>query len=204
MIFVRDDDVLLKSSSYADPLERFKQVHRWICEVPDKVLHIPAILVTEIQEFPEAIEYIKEETAEGRMRLEIHGLKHVDYAKLDAYAVRQELKECQVFLNREFNVSATTWYTPWGANAAYLYEAAEAVGLKLVDCSNINKLAGRYGMVQQLKDGHDPIKFLDGKEIFMHWWEGGMRLKRVLEAIKHGSWVEAVKANKDTGLFDET
>jgi len=191
MIYVRDDDVLLPSSSWGSPFLRFKQIHEWILEVPEYVVHIPAILVTEIQGFPEAIAYIKEQTADGRMQPEIHGLEHIDYGKLSLHEVKDHLKQCTQFLLDAFDIHPTIWYTPWGANSPVLQEAATDLGLKLTDCSNINKLSGRYGMVQQLKDGHDPRKFLEEKEIFMHWWERGERLQRVLKAIKAGSWEAA-------------
>jgi hypothetical protein len=69
------------------------------------------------------------------------------------------------------------------------------MGLEMVTCEHINKMNGRYGVIQQLMDGHT-VDYLDGDEIFMHWWEGGSRLKRIIEVAKHGSWDEAVKHNK--------
>ena len=196
MIYVRDDDVLLRSSSYKDPFAHFRTVHNWILET-DKLLHVPAILVTEIQDFPACIEYIKNETSEGRMRPEIHGLNHIDYAKLPLVEVKNHLGQCKQALWTWFKATPTKWYTPWGANAPHLYEAAREYGLQLVDCSKINKLAGRYGIVQLAKDGHDLEKFLHEGEIFFHWWEGGMRLKRVIEVLKHGSYQAAKAANGD-------
>ena len=80
MIYLRDDDVLVSSSS-SQGLKRFKQIHNWVAEVPG-ILHIPTILVTEIQQFPEGIEFVREETAKGKMRPELHGLEHIDYNKL--------------------------------------------------------------------------------------------------------------------------
>ncbi len=204
MIGVRDDDVLLASSSYENELNRVKQIHEWICEVPDRMIHIPTILVTEIQEFPEAVEWVRQETAEGRMLPEIHGFEHVNYAELDYETVVNQLEYCAGWIRRKFDYEATRWYTPWGAGedeaGAHLRPAAEAVGLTMVTCKSINKLNGRYGVVQELKDGRD-LSYLDNQEIFMHWWTGGARLKRVVEVAKHGSWEEAKAANKK--LFRE-
>ncbi len=199
MIRVRDDDVLLGSSSWEDELGRLKQVHAWICEVPEKFIHVPAILVTEIQEFPECIEWIREETAEGRMLPEIHGWSHKDYASLTPAEIVLELRDCKEFIRKEFNHTATKFYTPWGAGAdvrgKHIRGAAAAVGLEMVTCEKINKMTGRYGVIRQLMDGHT-VDYLDGDEIFMHWWEGGARLKRIIEVAKHGSWDEAAKHNK--------
>jgi len=199
MIRVRDDDVLLSSSSYSDELGRLKQIHDWICEVPDTLIHVPTILVTEIQEFPAAIEYIRKETAEGRMLPEVHGLSHKDYASLSSVEIVFELTQCKEFIHRQFNHVATKFYTPWGAGAdergKHIKGAAISVGLEMVTCENITKLQGRFGVCQELRNGRD-ISYLDGDEIFMHWWEGGSRLKRVVEVAKHGSWEEAKKANR--------
>ena len=198
MIRVRDDDVLLSSSSYDDELGRLKQIHDWICEVPDWMIHVPAILVTEIQQFPEAIEWVRQETLEGRMLPEIHGFEHINYAELEYDTIVNQLEYCRGWIRRKFDYEPTRWYTPWGAGedeaGAHLRPAAEAVGLTMVTCKNIN-MNGRYGVVQELMDGRD-LSYLDNQEIFMHWWEGGARLKRIVEVAKHGSWKEAEKANR--------
>ena len=200
MIRVRDDDVLLPSESYSSELGRLKQIHEWICEVPDRLIHVPAILVLEIQEFPEAIEWIRQETLEGRMLPEIHGLSHKDYAAMTEKEIVAELNVCRDWIDYKFGWQATQFYSPWGAGAdmrgAHIRSAAESTGINLVTCEDITKLCGRYGVVQELMDGRD-IDYLEGKEIFLHWWEGGSRLKRVVEVIKHGNWAEAVKHNKE-------
>ncbi len=188
-IRVRDDDVLINSSSWDNPLGRFQQVHEWCLRSP-LVMHVPSILVTEIQQFPEAIDFIKAETKRRKMEPEIHGLSHIDYAKLPTAEVQDHLKTCKDWIYQNLDYTPTKWYTPWGANAKHLYEAAELEGLELIDCSNILKMNGRFGVVQNLKDGHDPIRFLLGKEIFMHWWEGGQRLNRIMSALVNGFYRE--------------
>lgn len=188
-IRVRDDDVLIGSSSWDNSLGRFQQVHNWCLRSP-LVIHVPSILVTEIQQFPEAIEYIKAETKRNKMEPQIHGLSHIDYAKLPIEEVKEHLKICKDWINNNMDYLPTKWYTPWGANAAHLYDAAQEEHLELIDCSNLLKLNGRFGVIQALKEGHDPIRFLLGKEIFMHWWEGGQRLNRVMSAIINGFYQE--------------
>ncbi len=199
MIRVRDDDVLIPSSSYENELGRLQQIHEWICEVPDTLIHVPAICVLEIQEFPEAIEWIRQETAEGRMLPEIHGLSHKNYAVLTEKEIVAELNVSRDWIAYKLGHEPTKFYTPWGAGADEVGEhigpAAASTGIEMVTCEHINKLCGRYGVVQELMDGRD-ISYLDDDEIFMHWWEGGSRLKRVVEVIKHGSWEEAKKHNK--------
>ena len=200
MIRVRNDDVLLSSESYSSELGRLKQIHEWICEVPDTLIHVPAICVLELQEFPEAIRFIRKETMEGRMLPEIHGLEHKDYADLTEKEIVAELSVCRDWIFGKFGHLATKFYSPWGAGAdmrgAHIGPAAASIDIELVTCEDITKLCGRYGVVQELMDGRN-IDYLEGKEIFMHWWEGGSRLKRVVEVIKHGSWAEAVKHDKE-------
>jgi peptidoglycan/xylan/chitin deacetylase (PgdA/CDA1 family) len=198
MIYLRDDDVLVGSSGHEDSFKKFQQVHRWICET-DKLLHIPAILVTEIQAYPECIAYIKEETRKGRMSPEIHGYKHIDYGKLSYDEVVDHLRRCKNFIGEQFDITAKTWYTPWGANSPTLQQASAECGLILVDCSNLNKLNGRYGVIQEAKEGKNIAKLFDKKEIFYHWWQGGLRLKRMVEILKHGS-IEAAMEHTE-GIF---
>jgi len=203
-IRVRDDDVLLSSSGGGDEFGRFKQVHEWLCEVPDVFIHVPAILVTEIKSFPECIAYIKKETEEGRMLPEIHGLSHKDYAALTTKEIQNELNYCRDWISSQFGNEPTRFYTPWGAGAdvrgAHIGPAAKEIGLQMVTCERINKLQGRYGVCQHLKDGKE-LSYFAGGEIFMHWWEGGSRLKRVVEVAKHGSWENAKHHNSK--LFRE-
>lgn len=208
MIRVRDDDVLIGSSSHPDPLAEFKRVHKLICE-SSRLIHVPAILIHHnistgspgIVDFPGAVEFVQEKTDDGKMLPEVHGWQHIDYAKLSTAEVVDDLKRCQDFILKHFGRMATKWYTPWGANAPHLYEAANHVELELVDCSAINKLQGRYGVVKRLSDGKS-IDYLEGDEIFMHWWQGGSHLRRVVEVLKHGTWAKAVEANEGNGLFE--
>lgn len=204
MIRIRDDDVLIGSKSTTNPLKKFQMVHEWVCEAPETLIHVPTILVTEIQEFPDAIEFIRQETAEGRMIPEIHGLEHIDYAALKHDEIVNHLEYCKGWIKKKLGCDTSKFYTPWGAGAdergAHIRPAAAAVGLELVTCENINKMNGRYGVIQELKDGNT-LKYLEGKEIFLHWWENVTRLKRIVEVIKHGSWEAAKAANKQ--LFRE-
>lgn len=197
-IRIRDDDVLVGSSSTNDPLKKFQMVHEWICEVPDTFIHVPTILVTEIQEFPEAIEYVRQETAEGRMIPEIHGLEHINYADLEEDEIVNHLEYCKEWIRKNLGREPTRFMSPWGAGAdskgEHIHTAANKVGIEVVTCENLTKLKGRYGVVQELKDGRN-ISYLDGGEIFIHWWESPGRLRRVIDVIKHGSWEEAKRMN---------
>ena len=123
MIYVRDDDVLVNSSAYTDkrktPLERFKQIHRWICDTP-KLLHVPTLVVEPLMSHPEAVEFICSETEAGRMKPQIHGYEHIDYDQLSSNQVTEHLIKCKNFFWDQFGLVPTKWYTPWGANSSRL------------------------------------------------------------------------------------
>lgn len=195
MIYIRDDDVLLSSNGFNDPVVRLKQIHGWICESP-KLMHVPTILCSEIQAFPEAIEFVKEETHAGRMMPQLHGWKHIDYKTLPLVDVKNHLDDSKNWMMDNLNVSPTRWYTPWGANAPHLYTAANECGLKLIDTSGIIELAGPNGVLATLKRGV-PIDYLDKREIFLHWWQRGLRLWRLALIAKHGSWQAAEAAKPE-------
>jgi peptidoglycan/xylan/chitin deacetylase (PgdA/CDA1 family) len=196
MIFVRDDDVLVNSSGYTDkrktPLERLKQIHRWICDTP-KLLHVPTLVVEPLMAHPEAVKFIREETEAGRMAPEIHGFQHIDYGKLKKDKVIVDLMVCKEFLLKEIGVEAKKWYTPWGGNSSTLRQCASQCGLELIDVSDINPPSA---IMRRANAGENIEVFMEGKEIFVHWWERGMRLKRIIEILKHGS-VEAAKQAND-------
>ena len=170
MIIIRNDDVLLSSSraEYSNAFERFKHVHEVICR-SDRFLHVPAILTEEIQEFPEAIAYIQQETAQGRMKPQLHGLRHIDYGQLSEEEVSEHLLySCGWFIDN-LGYLPTKWYTPWGANQPHLHSAAEGFNMKAIDCSNTIKFKGRYGVTQLLSEGKE-VSYFDKQEIIMHWW----------------------------------
>lgn len=135
---------------------------------------------------------------------EIHGLEHKDYASLTFMEIVLELRECKEWIFNKFGYEATKFYTPWGAGAdargSHIDRAAAFVDLEMVTCEKIIKLKGRYGVLQELKNGRD-INYLDGNEVFLHWWESVGRLRRMIEVIKHGDWKSAKAKNKQ--LFRE-
>jgi len=195
VIYIRDDDVLLSSKGFSDPVIRLKQIHSWILESP-KLMHVPTILCSEIQGFPDAIKFVKEETLAGRMMPQLHGWEHIDYAKLHLSAIKTHLEDSKHFMIDNLNVCPTRWYTPWGANAPHLYVAAKECGLKLIDTSGIIELGGPTGVLINLQNGV-PIDYLDGREIFLHWWQRGLRLWRLALVAKHGSWQAAKDAKPE-------
>lgn len=185
MIFIRDDDVLMRSRepAHADAFSMFKRIHEIIQTKDDKVFHIPAILVTEIQSYPECIEYIARETEAGRMSPQIHGFQHIDYSKLPGDVVARDLAHCIKFNTDNFGVRPTKFYTPWGKKSNAILEACNVLDLEMVDTSYCRKLYGRYGAWQMIKKGHDINEEWAGQDIIIHWYADAERLEEVLKRI---------------------
>ena len=174
MIRVRDDDILNHSSGHKDSFARFKKVHKII--VDGGALHVPAILVTEIQDFPEALHFIRAEREAGRMEVQWHGMSHVDYGLKTSSEIQEDIIKSQIFFRDNFGAEFTKFYTPWGADQAHIREACEMHSIEMVDCSKI------------VECGHisrDPEKYR-GKdvEILIHWWAGAGRLERALKDLR--------------------
>jgi hypothetical protein len=192
-IRIRNDDVLVHSSGFAGrEFNRFKGFHEVICQDMEHFMHVPAILATEIQEFPECVEFIKMETAAGRMFPEVHGWQHKDYAKLSAAEVTGELVLAKQFVQDTFKCYPTIWYSPHGAGAdkhgAHLADAALQAGLTLVTCANMILPARIVNDVRAARDGKITVEMLAskwaGKEILRHWWEGVGALNESIKFFK--------------------
>lgn len=180
-IRIRDDDVLISSKGFAGrEFARFKGFHNVVLQDPKHFIHVGAILTTEIQEFPECIEFIKQETAAGRFLPETHGLKHIDYANLSFDEIGEHLNICRKFIQDNFNYNPTIFYSPWGAGAdargAHIRPAAAAVGFQLVTCEHMIHPHRLVEDVNLAKEGKVLSSSLltkwEGKEILRHWWEG--------------------------------
>jgi hypothetical protein len=227
MIRVRDDDILVPSREWPDPFKRFSRIHRWIAEVPEHFVHVPAILTEEIQQFPQCIEYVKSEAKAGRMILELHGFHHeIDYQRRSVEDCADDLEKAMSWMNKHLDVVPKIWYTPKGAGrfplreyhtqdkfdeltaqAKIMREAAARFNLEVVSEFD-NKMEGRDGVCRHLMDGRsvealsNTRKIANGnKEISTHWWSRGIRLKRVIEAVKHGSWANAMRIEPE--LFND-
>jgi len=203
MIYLRDDDVIVRSGSYRSEFERFARVHRWTLEAEGSLLHVPTIVVegtpgsAGLQDYPECIEYIRGETEAGRMAPELHGMFHIDYAAESAETVVQHLEEGSEWMEKNLSRRPRFWYTPWGADNELLRELAKQCGLEL---RGVNRKLMLPAVTGKLRSGELEIEELDDREVMMHWWEGGKRVLRLAKSIAHGSWEKAAQA--DPELFN--
>ena len=192
MIRLRDDDVLVPTRSYPSSFARFRRIHEWLKICPS-IIHVPTIVTQEIEAYPGCIEYIRTETAAGRMEPQLHGVLHIDYSALPIERVRDDLLRGIEWMLIHLGVSPSIWYTPWGSTQETLRAAAASVGLELVGVE-------RHWMIDRvnarLRSGDETVESLQGREVFFHWWGGGLRVLRLAHAINHGSWAAAAKAER--------
>lgn len=218
MIILRDDDVLVKSSQWADPFGRFRQQHEWTL-VADNVLHVPTILVNDLKKFPECIEYMQKEIEKGNMKPQLHGLEHWDYSqktpKQAAHKhlrhptkekwtdkeirsakewIKEHLQEAIKEFEKMFGYRPTRWMTPWGANLPHMKEVSNSLGITL---TGVSEVAHLDEAVRKLSEGVITFENLEHRDVFFHWWSGGLRVLRFCTAAQEGSWAEAVKKNPE-------
>lgn len=204
MLRIRDDDILVPSHAW-DPFVRFRQVHEWILPHKGKVLHVPAILMSEIQDFPDCIQYIRENVANGTMEPQVHGLKHIDYSRLALpkeklpshgaidlaifsdeeinhhyQTVQTHLATAKGWILEQFGYEPHTWYTPWGADNFVLREAATSVGLKLVGVTRKDFLHRVY---QELQEGKVTVDQVKDRELLMHWWDPNVPVESMCREV---------------------
>ncbi len=197
MIRIRDDDVLVHSKKWPSELKRVQQLHRWMIEVPEHFIHVPTILVKDIQDFPEAVAFIEEETKEGRMLPEIHGLEHIDYGALSPSVIVDHLEQCLTWFHDTLDYTPTKFYTPWGAMDEDIQASSNSLGLTAVGVDvywSLEKTTARLRKTTMPDE-------IQGEEIFMHWWSRGLRLKRLVMAVKYGSWKAAAQAEECKEFF---
>ena len=208
-LLVRDDDILVHSREFnGREFDRFKGAHDLICQAGGKLLHAPAILVSEIQDFPQCIDYCKAETDAGRMQLELHGYQHVDYASLSPAEVSEHLDKSLEWFNLTFNKLPTRWYTPFGAGAdergAFLNDISSAFGLTLYGVDTERPQSSGVKITQQIthtvRDLRNGLSFDDlcsvRDDTLYHFWQRGSKLERLVEVAKYGSWADAAIFNK--------
>jgi len=189
-IRIRDDDVLVPSRQWPDSVKRFKGFHNIITQDPKHFLHVATILVTEIQQFPEILPFLRDEMNAGRIELQLHGLKHIDYGQVREHLVVEDLQYSKQWMLDHLGVLPKKWYTPWGASQDHLHRAAASVDLELIDCSKIHHPSELGLDVRGNKArarGYNNVELLrkwEGVEILRHFWEGVGALNESIQYFK--------------------
>jgi len=193
LIRVRTDDVLVHSDSMKGAeFEKWRKHHRWVLEAPAYFYHVAAILCKDIQDFPKAIDYIRQEVAEGRLGLDLHGWEHIDYSKIPQEQIEEHLEKSFEFFLKTFNCLPSRWATPWGNNSEGIKKAArkysiavEGVTDPVIDQSQAVNIVHHFNSITPLL----------GKVIMVHWFERGLKLWRIIQTAKYGTWTKAEAAH---------
>jgi len=156
---VRDDDVLVASSTYKSVFNRFVRIHEII--VANNGVHVPAILCNSIMEFPDCIDFVRHETSRRRMIPELHGWNHINYDTFSEKELEDDLCQCIAWFEDNLWVKPSIFYPPWGSNSPLLQEVAARHGLVLVDCSN---------MISPTQVVNNPGLYGACTELAIHWW----------------------------------
>lgn len=195
LIRVRTDDVLVHSEPMKGrEFQKWRKHHQWVIEGPSYFYHTAAILCKDIQDFPEAIEYIKKEVAEGRLGLDLHGWEHIDYGRLEREEIGLHLEQSFEFFLKTFNCLPYRWATPWGANSENIRKAARQYSLIV---EGVRDPVVDQGVAVSMVQQADSIDPMIGKVIMVHWFERGLKLLRIVQTAKYGSWKLAELANPE-------
>ena len=179
MITVRDDDVLLPSSQFPNPMLRFKQVHEII--VAAGAHHVPGILCGEFRHVPGAEEYVREKMAAGEMTPQVHGWAHRAYHTYPTHRIVHHLNLCLDYFDETWQIRPTKFFTPWGGDSPEIRQACAAVSLEWVGCDDM--VTPRR--IKQHPKGWVGKAQTQDIELFIHWWEGGPgRLETSLKMLK--------------------
>jgi hypothetical protein len=195
MLTVRIDDILGTSSQWQgrrNPPYRFAQISRWLAQT-ENITHMPTIVVQEIKSWPETINLIRDEAAEGRMSPQIHGWQHIDYNKLGEAEIERHLDQCLEWFSRELSYRPCIWATPWGAESPKLTHCASKFSLEI---QGVKKVATPGGFIEWSKT-HNVNDWDSSIPAFCHWWNRGNRLLKIVEIVKYGSYREATKQRPD-------
>lgn len=202
MIRVRTDDVLVTSEPMrGKEFQKWRKHHLWLQECPKLFYHTPAILCRDIQQFPQAIEYIQNEQREGRLRCDLHGWEHdpvgksgkKGYGKLAIKEIEERLEKCMEWFETTLDDVPVRWLTPHGACSPQIIEAANTFGL-IVETTDPPVIDQKIAEPLVRKHGIEVIK---DKVIMVHFWERGLRLLRIALIAKYGSEREAKKHRPD-------
>jgi len=199
MIRIRIDDVMCDSSQYSKgrdkAIARFEQMHRWFTQAPNKILHVPTIIVKDIQEYPETICLLKREVKQMRMFPQIHGYEHLDYNKLTEEEIKNHLELCIEWFQDVLEFHPTIWITPWGSESEMLSRVARSLFLQV---EGVRHCITPGVAVKVAKE--KGIDALNGRTVMEHWWKKGLNLLRLSDIARLGSYEAAVKWDKETRL----
>jgi peptidoglycan/xylan/chitin deacetylase (PgdA/CDA1 family) len=175
-------------------LQKFRKHHQWCLEARELFYPTAAILCTEIQQFPEAVDYVRSELDEGRLMIDLHGWEHIDYSPLTQEEIEEHLEKSFEYLLKTFNCLPIRWATPWGSNSEPIQQACRKFSLSWEGVAP--PIIDQGPAMVKVKEAGS-IECLQGRIIMAHWFERGLKLYRIVQTGIHGSWEDAAKAHPE-------
>ncbi len=194
-MILRNEDVLKNTPGKYEgkEVDRFKFINKMVNETNSKLVHRPTILCTEIMDYPEAIEYIKEQGPLGTMEVELHGWKHIDYVHKGKGEIEDMLKQCQDWFDTHLGFQFTMWATPWGGDTPTAREVCQEMGIALESTQSM--MHGTGSIVDHFRSG-GKYSTVATCNILFHWWSRGVNVFRLCDILKYGSYEAAAKADE--------
>jgi hypothetical protein len=191
---IRFDDILWATG---DPkvkgkeFQKFKKHINW-CKDIDVPL-APAILCQNIEEFPECLQYVREQTWEGVMHPDLHGWTHGPYGDLSVPEISKHLERALEWFDANLGVMPIRWVTPHGANSHAIQAAAQKYDLIVEDTGY--PVIDQKAADSRLRETGD-VTLLDDRVLMVHWYEKGLRLYRIAKVIQYKNIPDAIEASK--------
>lgn len=197
-MILRNDDVLKHTPGKYEgkEVDRFKFIDRMIADTRGKLIHRPTILCTEIMDYPEAIEYLRDLGPDSITDVQLHGWEHKDYVHLVRNDIEDMLKKCQDWFDQHLGYQFSIWATPWGGHTKSAEQVCNKMGIKLETVRNMPNVGA---VVDHFRTGgtYDQIRDIN---ILYHWWNRGVNIFRLCDILKYGSY-ELAKEFDERGWF---
>jgi peptidoglycan/xylan/chitin deacetylase (PgdA/CDA1 family) len=176
-------------------IKRVMQLHRWMDQAPKGYFnYIPTVIVGEMIDWPEITDLLRHETAAHKISPQIHGLHHVDYGSLDKETIREHLGLCMTWFKDTLWYEPTIWATPWGGWSRDMEEVASEFNLTLETTRPTISIGRCIDLCKT--EGVETVRY-SSPLVLIHWWEKGLKLLRLTEIVKNGSYEAAVVARPD-------
>jgi len=197
MLRIRCDDYMVNSTEFIREraIKRIIQLHKWMDQAPQGYFnYIPTVIVGEMDNWPEITELLKHETAANKISPQIHGYMHINYTDLDKTVIREHLQKCIDWFNSALKYQPTIWATPWGAWTQEMEEIAAEFQLTLETTAPTMPIGQCIDLCKTT--GVETVRY-NSPLVLIHWWEKGLKLLRLTEIVRYGSYDLAKRSRPD-------
>ena len=188
---------MVSSSSFTREraINRVVQIHRWMDKAPQGYFnYIPTVVVSEMDNWPEITSLLRHETIAHKISPQIHGWEHIDYGSVSKTVIRGHLDKCLNWFKNTLWYEPTIWASPWGAWTRDMEEVASEFDLTLETTAPTVPLGRLIEMTK--KNGVEAIRY-GNPLVLCHWWERGLKILRLTEIARYGSYEAAETARPD-------